>query len=66
MVVKTVPAETFFNVFESKKLPEDKESDDEDEETEKLLDDLDEAMQIAEDLLDLYTRDALQYYLNFG
>ena len=65
-IVKTVAAETFFNVFESKKAPEDKDSDDEDEEAEKLIDGLDEAMQVAEDLYDLYTRDGLEYYLNFG
>lgn len=65
-IVKTVPADTFFNVFESKKAPEGKDSDDEDEEAEKILDGLDEAMQIAEDLYDLYTRDGLEYYLNFG
>ncbi len=38
-IVKTVPAESFYNCFESKKAPEgDKDEDEEDEETEKLLD----------------------------
>lgn len=44
-IVKSVPAESWFNCFESRKAPEDKDSgDEEDEETEKLLDALDEAM----------------------
>lgn len=38
-IVKTVPADSFYNCFESKKAPEgDRDEDDEDEETEKLLD----------------------------
>lgn len=66
-IIKTVPAETFFNVFESKKAPEDEaDEDDENEERENLLDALDEAMHVAEDFHDLYTRDALEYYLGFG
>jgi len=67
--VKTVPAESFYNVFESRKAPEgeSKEDDDEeDEEREKLLDALDEAMQVALDFNDLYSWEALEYYLNFG
>jgi nucleosome assembly protein 1-like 1 len=45
-IVKTVPAESFFNVFESRTAPDaDKEDEDEiDEETEKLLDAIDESM----------------------
>ena len=68
-IVKTVPADSFFNVFESKKAPEgaaDQDEDDEDEETAKLLDGLDEAMQVALDFQDLYNWEALEYYLNFG
>ena len=44
--MKTVAADSFFNVFESKKAPEGIEDaeDDEDEETAKILDGLDEAM----------------------
>ncbi len=66
-IVKTVPADSFYNCFESKKAPEgDRDEDDEDEETEKLLDQLDESMQIAMDFNDLYNWEALEYYLNFG
>jgi len=66
-IVKSAPAESFFNAFESRKAPESKEDqDDEDEEVEKLLDALDETMQVAMDFNDLYTFEALEYYLNFG
>jgi len=66
-IIKTVPAETFFNVFESKKAPEGEDDDDgENEERENLLDNLEEALHVAEDFHDLYTRDALEYYLGFG
>jgi nucleosome assembly protein 1-like 1 len=65
-IVKSVPADSFFNAFESRKAPETKDSDDEDEETEKLLDALDETMQVAMDFNDLYSFEALEYYLNFG
>jgi len=66
-IVKSVPAESFFNAFESRKCPEPKEmDDDEDEETEKLLDALEESMQVAMDFNDLYNFEALEYYLNFG
>ena len=59
-----MPAESFFNVFEGKKAPEDTE--DPDSEEEKILDGIDESMQIGEDLFDLYQTDALEYYLNLG
>lgn len=68
-IVKTVPAESFFNVFESRKAPENPEDDDddnEDGEMEKLLDAIDESMQVAMDFNDLYNWEALEYYLNFG
>jgi nucleosome assembly protein 1-like 1 len=67
-ISKTVPAESFFNCFESRKAPEDKEEDEdaEDEEHEKLLDALDESMQVAMDFNDLYNWEALEFYLNFG
>lgn len=68
-IVKTVAADSFFNVFESKTSPktEDDDSDDEqDEEKMKMMDQLDEAMQIAEDLHDLYYTDGLEYFLNLG
>jgi nucleosome assembly protein 1-like 1 len=65
-IVKTVPAESFYHCFESKKAPDNKDDDDEDEETEKLMDAIDESMQIAMDFNDLYMWEALEYYLNFG
>jgi nucleosome assembly protein 1-like 1 len=67
-IVKTVPAESFYNCFESRKAPEGgkDEADDEDEETEKLMDAIDESMQVAMDFNDLYMWEALEYYLNFG
>lgn len=68
-IVKTVPAESFYNCFESRKAPEggkDEGADDEDEETEKLMDAIDESMQVAMDFNDLYMWEALEYYLNFG
>lgn len=66
-IVKTVPADSFFNAFESRKAPEGiDDEDEEDEETAKILDALDETMQIALDFSDLYYWEALEYYLNFG
>lgn len=66
-IVKTVPADSFFNAFESRKAPEGiDDEDEEDEETAKILDALDETMQIALDFSDLYYWEVLEYYLNFG
>lgn len=67
-IVKTVPAESFYNCFESRKAPDNKDEDEDDEEgeTEKLLDALDESMQVVMDFNDLYNWEALEYYLNFG
>lgn len=67
--MKSVPAESFFNCFESREAPKgdkDQDDDDEDEETAKLLDAIDESMQVALDFNDLYMWEALEYYLNFG
>ena len=68
-ITKTVPDESFFNVFESKKKPEgfdEKDDDDEDSENEKLMQGLDEAHDAANDLYDMYQGEALEYYLGFG
>merc|ERR1712228_240468 len=67
-ITKTVPDESFFNVFESKKAPEDlKEAeDDEDSEVERTMQALDEANDAANDLYDMYNGEALEYYLGFG
>lgn len=44
-IIKTVPADSFYNAFESRKAPEGVEDEDEeDEETAKILDALDETM----------------------
>ena len=69
-ITKTVPDESFFNLFESKKIPEgydeDAEENDEDSETEKTMQALDEAHDAANDLFDMYQGEALEYYLGFG
>ena len=67
-IVKTVPTESFFNLFESKKAPADvdKDAEDVDSDDEKILMQLEEAHDVANDLFDMYHTDALEYYLNFG
>lgn len=68
-IVKSVQTDSFFNVFESKTCPKTEDDDSEDEQDEdkmKLMDQLDEAMQIGEDLHDLYYSDGLEYFLNHG
>lgn len=68
-IVKTVPTESFFNIFESKKAPEDIDAKDQDEldsDVEKILMGIEEAHDVANDLYDMYQTDALEYYLNFG
>ena len=66
-IVKTVPQESFFNIFESKKAPETMpDMDDEDSDMDRLMMGLDEALDVAQDLHDMHQTDALEYYLNFG
>lgn len=68
-VVKTMPEDSFFNMFESKKEPEgihDRDDDDVDSDDDKIMQQLEEAHDIANDLYDLYTTDALEFYLGFG
>jgi nucleosome assembly protein 1-like 1 len=68
-IVKTVPTDSFFNIFESRKAPEDvdmKEGEDIDSDVEKLMMGIEEASDVANDFLDMYQTDALEYYLNFG
>ena len=67
-ITKTVAADSVFNCFESKTLPEDhdakdKDEDDEDSETEKLMDQLEEARLFAVNLHDLYQVEGLEHYL---
>ena len=62
-IVKTVEAESFFNVFTSRVAPE--EGMDEEEENE-LRDKIDMAMNFAEDVDDVLIPDALEYYLDLN
>ena len=69
VIVKSVPCESFFNVFDSKKEPEgihDRDDEDVDSDDDKIMQALEEAHDIANDLYDLYTVDALEFYLGFG
>ena len=69
VIVKTLPQDSFFNMFESKKEPEgvhDRDDDDVDSDDDKIMQQLEEAHDVANDLYDLYTVDALEFYLNFG
>jgi len=68
-IVKTVPTESFFNIFETRQAPADEDIKDKEEldsDVEKNLMALEEAYDVANDFFDLYTSDALEYYLNFG
>jgi len=56
-------------MFESKKEPEgihDKDDDDLDSEDDKIMQQLEMAHDVSNDLYDLYTVDALEFYLGFG
>ena len=69
VIVKQTPCDSFFNIFESKKEPEgihDRDDDDVDSDDDKVMQQLEETHDIANDLYDLYTVDALEFYLNFG
>ena len=63
VITKTVPQDSFFNLFESKKQPENPDSDGEDSEEEKLLQGLQENQEFATDLYDMYMGEALEHYL---
>ena len=64
-IVKTVEAESFFNVFTSRVAPEEGGDLDEEEENE-LRDKIDMAMNLAEDVDDVLIPDALEYYLGLN
>ena len=64
-IVKTVEAESFFNVFTNRVAPEDGAELDEEEENE-LRDKIDQAMNLAEDVDDVLIPDALEYYLGLN
>ena len=63
-IVKTVEADSFFNVFNNRIAPDEgaMESDEEHE----ILDKIDEAMNLAEDVDDVLIPDALEYYLGLN
>jgi nucleosome assembly protein 1-like 1 len=63
-VVKTVDADSFFNIFKDRKPPAEGEADSEEEND--LQDKLDEVQQTVEDFHDLLIPDALEYYLGFN
>lgn len=64
-IVKTVEAESFFNVFTSRVAPTEEGELDEEEENE-LRDKIDMAMNLAEDVDDVLIPDALEYYLGLN
>lgn len=63
-VVKTVDAQSFFNVFTDRTLPNKDEVDSEEEN--ETLDKIDEVQQIVEDFHDLLVPEALEYYLGLN
>jgi hypothetical protein len=62
--VKTVEAESFFNVFNNRTVPEEGVLDREEEN--EVHDKIDEAMNLAEDIDDVLIPDALEYYLGLN
>ena len=69
VIVKTAPCDSFFNIFESKKEPEgihEREDDEVDSDDDKIMQQLEETHDVSNDLYDLYTVDALEFYLGFG
>lgn len=64
-IVKTVEAESFFNVFTNRAAP-DESADLEEEEENELRDKIDQAMNLAEDIHDVLIPDALEYYLGLN
>ena len=64
-IVKTVEAESFFNVFQNRSAPSEEAALESEEENE-LMDKIDQAMNLAEDLDDVLIPDALEYYLGLA
>lgn len=62
--MKTVEAESFFNVFNNRTVPEEGVLDSEEEN--EVHDKIDEAMNLAEDIDDVLIPDALEYYLGLN
>jgi nucleosome assembly protein 1-like 1 len=63
-VVKTVDADSFFNLFKDRKVATDGQEDSEDEND--ARDKMDEAQQTVEDFHDLLIPEALEYYLGLN
>ena len=64
-IIKTIPADSFFNMFETRKAPEEAVPEDEqDSDFDLLMDRLHEASHAIDDLYDLYMGQAVEYYLN--
>jgi len=69
VIVKSIPCDSFFNIFETKKEPDgihEREEDEVDSDDDKIMQQLEETHDISNDLYDLYTVDALEFYLGFG
>lgn len=64
-IVKTVEADSFFNVFTNRTAP-DENTQMESEEENELQDKIDQAMNLAEDVEDVLIPDALEYYLGLN
>ena len=64
-IVKTVEAESFFNVFTNRTAPTE-DANLESEEEHELQDKIDIAMNLAEDVEDVLIPDALEYYLGLN
>jgi len=63
-VVKTVDAESFFNIFQDRKAPKEGAVDSEEEND--MRDKMDQVQQSVEDFHDLLVPDALEYYLGLN
>lgn len=63
-VVKTVDANSFFNIFTSRTIPDKTDVDSEEEND--ILDKIDEVQQVVEDFHDLLVPEALEYYLGMN
>ena len=64
-IVKTVDAESFFNCFANRQAPDENTNLESDEEN-TLQDQIDMAMNLAEDVEDVLIPDALEYYLGLN
>jgi nucleosome assembly protein 1-like 1 len=64
-IVKTVDADSFFNVFQNRTAPTD-DANLESEEENEVHDKIDQALNLAEDVEDVLIPDALEYYLGLN